>query len=67
MKSTLYSFGDLELVFVLVDQGGSYIAVNKETPDDMVSRIQSAFDSLVADGVPDKIVEKYLDECKDQK
>ncbi|ACS79456.1 substrate-binding periplasmic protein [Maridesulfovibrio salexigens] len=60
MKSTSHKFSDLEMAFVLVDQGGYYIAVNKETPDDVVRRIQGAFDSLIAEGGRDKIIKTYL-------
>ncbi|MFW5498154.1 MULTISPECIES: substrate-binding periplasmic protein [unclassified Maridesulfovibrio] len=60
MKSTSHRFSDLEKAFVLVDQGGYYIAINKETPDDVVKRIQGAFDSLVAEGGRERVIKTYL-------
>ena len=64
MKSTSHKFCDLEKVFVLVDQGGYYMAINKETPDDVVERIQGAFDSLVAEGGREKIIKTYLGDLR---
>lgn len=60
MKNTPYSFSDLEVVFTLIDRGGYYIAINKETSDAIVDRIQKAFDSVIAEGGREEILKTYL-------
>ncbi|NDV23782.1 ABC transporter substrate-binding protein [Desulfovibrio sp. JC022] len=60
MKSTPHKLNDMEQVFTLINKGGYYIAVNKETSDELVARIQKAFDSLIAEGARDKIIKEYL-------
>lgn len=60
MKSTPHKMSELESVFTLIDRGGYYIAVNKDTPDETVDRIRGAFDSLIAEGVREKIIKKYF-------
>ena len=37
-----------------------YLALNKEVPDEVVSNLQAALDQLRAEGIVDKIREKYL-------
>jgi len=61
MKNTPYKFSDLQSAFVLIDEGGYYVAINNKTSDTIVNRIQTAFDQLVHDGLRQKIVQKYLE------
>jgi polar amino acid transport system substrate-binding protein len=37
-----------------------YVAINKQTPDDVVNRIQQAYDHLVEQGVREQIMKSYL-------
>lgn len=60
MKDSPYNFGDLEKAFVLIDQGGYYLALNVNTPDNIITLLQSKLDDLVADGMREKITRKYL-------
>jgi len=46
--------------FTLIDRGGYYIVGKKDTPNETVDRIRAAFDSLIAEGVRDKIIKKYF-------
>jgi len=61
LKNTPYKFSDLKNAFVLIDKGGYYIAINIDTPDDIVNRLQTAFNQLVHEGLRQKIVQKYLE------
>ena len=60
MKETPYQFSDLQQVFVLIDKGGYYIAINKRTSDDVVARLHKAFNALIEEGFRQQITEKYL-------
>lgn len=60
MQKTPYKFSELEMAFVLINQGGYYIAVNKNTSDKIVKKIQIALDSLIKEGMREKIIKKYL-------
>ena len=60
LKDSRYKFADLEKVFLLDDQGAYFIAANKETPDEMVQRLQTAFDDLIKQGLRERIRNKYL-------
>ena len=42
------------------NQAQLYLALNKEVPDEVVVRLQKALDQLRAEGVVDKISDKYL-------
>jgi len=61
LKNTPYKFSDLKNAFLLIDKGGYYIAINIDTPDDIVNRLQTAFDQLVHEGLRQKIIKKYLE------
>lgn len=60
VKRDGFDFSELEEVFVLIDQGGYYLAVNKTTADHIVKQLQAAFDGLIQSGLREKIIEKYL-------
>lgn len=60
LQQTPHKFNELEVAFVLIDQGGYYIAINKDTSDAIVARIQEAFDFLIKDGARERIVDSYL-------
>jgi polar amino acid transport system substrate-binding protein len=60
MKETPYKFTDLKKVFVLIDEGGYYMAINKRTPDEVVIKLNEAFTSLIEEGFRQKVSTKYL-------
>jgi len=60
MKETKYNFSDLKKEFILIDQGGYYIAINKSTSDKIVNKLQNTFKSLNRDDLINKITKKYL-------
>ncbi|NDV28178.1 ABC transporter substrate-binding protein [Desulfovibrio sp. JC010] len=60
LQQTPYEFSRLEVAYVLIDKGGYYIAINKDTPDEVVNKMQRAFDELIEEGVRKRIVDSYL-------
>lgn len=51
-------------VALFLENRDQYIALNKETPDEVVQRLQNALDSVRNDGTADKIKKKYIDTRK---
>ncbi|WP_196220693.1 transporter substrate-binding domain-containing protein [Roseibium hamelinense] len=49
---------DYETIFEL-DRGHLYLALHHETPDAIVSQLQSAFDDMVSDGTHGRILAQY--------
>ncbi len=60
MKSTPYSFADLEQVYTLIDQDDYFIALNRHVDDRIVQRLQTSLDALVEQGLRTAIQKKYL-------
>ena len=60
ISQTIHDYSELEVAYVLIEQGGLYLAVNKDTSDEIVDKIQKAFDSLLKEGVRDEIVNNYV-------
>ncbi len=54
------SFNQLERVIILDDSHAYYIAINKETPDEIVIQLQTALDAMKADGAYEDISQRYL-------
>lgn len=54
-----FSYSDVEQAWVLFENEG-YMAFSRSTPDEVVERVQAAFDQIKAAGVVDTILEKYL-------
>lgn len=53
------AIGDYEVVHEL-KRADLYLALHKETADDIVETLQSSFDSMIADGTHELIVSRYL-------
>ncbi|MCO6185463.1 ABC transporter substrate-binding protein [Rhizobium sp. L1K21] len=49
---------DIEIAFVLSQQINS-IACGKKVPDEVITKMQTALDSLIADGTQEQILKKY--------
>lgn len=60
MKLQGGSFHELEAVLLLEGKYRYYIAINKKTSPDLVSRLQNALDEMKSDSTYDRIFEKYL-------
>lgn len=60
MKDIPYKYEELQKAFVMIDEGGYYIAINNNTSDIIVKRLQTAFDSLIDEGLREQISMKYL-------
>ncbi len=55
------SLSDYEVIHVL-KRGDLYLALNKNTADDVVTTLQKSFDELVADGTHQRILSNYFDQ-----
>lgn len=60
MKKLGRSYNDLERLIQLDDRYDYYLALNPETPDEVVRRLQQALERLKADGSYDQIKSRYL-------
>ena len=54
---------DFEVIYIL-KRSDLYLALNKNTPDVIVKRLQQVFDSIVADGTHKDILAKYTGSSK---
>jgi len=61
IKENNFRQGDFKELFPLDNTKGSYFAFNIDTPDEVISLFQQAFDEIVEEGVYDLILNKYLD------
>ncbi len=55
-----YKFEDMERTNLKLSEGDYYIAANKETPDEIVQKIQTALDQLIKDGLRNELWRKHL-------
>ncbi len=60
LKNSPHSYDDLEKAFVLIDQGGYYLAVNIDTSDEVVDLLQNELEVLIKEGMRNRITQKYL-------
>ena len=54
----------VEPVLDLSVVGANYLALNPQVPDDVVSRLQQALDTLYANGTYQQLAERYLSSTK---
>jgi len=52
-------YSDIEIAFVLFENEG-YIGFSRQTPDELVGQVKTAFEQVKAAGTVDAVVEKYL-------
>jgi polar amino acid transport system substrate-binding protein len=61
LKKNGYSFSNVEKVYTLINQGGYYIAINKNTPKSIVDKIETAFVTLEKQGLREKILNRFYE------
>lgn len=61
MKSLGSKYSELEIAYFISDEGGYYMAANKETPDEILAKIQKYLKEVMTTGVRDRIIEKYVE------
>ena len=59
IKANGFNPADYEIVYKL-KEGELYYAFHKDTPDDLLKKIQYELDKLKKDGIYQKILDKYL-------
>ncbi|WP_415713303.1 substrate-binding periplasmic protein [Maridesulfovibrio sp.] len=60
MKLLGLKYSELEKVYMLSDEGGYYMVANKNTPDAIITMIQKSLDEIMATGLREEIINKYL-------
>ncbi|MCJ2163795.1 MULTISPECIES: transporter substrate-binding domain-containing protein [unclassified Pseudodesulfovibrio] len=60
MKSLGSKYSELEVAYLLSDEGGYYMVANKETPVEILVKIQESLEEVIATGLRDRVIEKYL-------
>jgi len=56
----ILNYQELEKAWLLFDQGGYYMAFNRETPDELVERVRQAFVQLEREGRIQQLIERYF-------
>jgi polar amino acid transport system substrate-binding protein len=60
MKELKYEHSQIEIAFFLADEGGYYMIANKQTSDKILKKIQESLEAVMATGVRDQIIQKYI-------
>lgn len=60
MKGLGYDYSMIEIAFFLADEGGYYMIANKDTSDKILKTIQKSLEKVLATGVRDQLIEKYV-------
>jgi len=53
-------YSKLEVAYLLSEEGGYYMVANKETPDQILVKIQESLEEVMASGLRDRVIEKYV-------
>ncbi|WP_432735967.1 substrate-binding periplasmic protein [Maridesulfovibrio sp. FT414] len=59
-KNLKYKFSELEIAYFLSEEGGYYMIANKDTSDKILERIQKSLEDIMATGLRDRIIQKYI-------
>ncbi|WP_291327912.1 ABC transporter substrate-binding protein [Desulfovibrio sp. UCD-KL4C] len=60
MTNLGYKYSELEIAYLLSEEGGYYMIANKNTPKKILIKIQESLDSILATGARDRIIKKYV-------
>ncbi|SME90139.1 substrate-binding periplasmic protein [Desulfovibrio gilichinskyi] len=55
-----YKYSELEIAYLLSEEGGYYMIANKDTPDKIIVKIQESLEEVLATGARDRIIKKYV-------
>lgn len=61
MKMLGSKYSELEVAYFLSDEGGYYMVANKETPDEILVKIQKSLEEVLGTGARERAVEKYVE------
>ncbi|BCS88237.1 substrate-binding periplasmic protein [Pseudodesulfovibrio sediminis] len=61
IKSLGHKYSELEIVYLLSEEGGYYMVANKDTSDEIIVKIQKALELILATGTKDRILQKYME------
>lgn len=61
VKNSEFKNVELEMVHLLTEEGGYYMAANKDTPAEIIAKIQDSLEQLMETGARDRIIKKYVE------
>lgn len=61
VKNSANDFSELEIAYFLSEEGGYYMAANKDTPHEIIEEIQTSLDTVLATGLKERLIKKYMD------
>ncbi|WP_027722465.1 substrate-binding periplasmic protein [Maridesulfovibrio zosterae] len=60
MNSQGYKYSELEIAYLLSEEGGYYMIANKNTSAKLLAKIQKSLEEVLATGARDRIINKYI-------
>ncbi|WP_320175124.1 transporter substrate-binding domain-containing protein [Maridesulfovibrio sp.] len=60
MNTLGYKYSELEIAYLLSEEGGYYMVANKKTPASLLKKIQKSLEEVLATGLRDQIIKKYV-------
>ncbi len=60
MKRAGAKFSELEVTYFISDEGGYYMVANKETPADIIVKVQQSLEGVMATGLRERAIERYV-------
>lgn len=60
MKNLGYKYSELEIVYLLSEEGGYYMVANKDTSDEIITKIQKSLEEIMDTGFKDRVINKYI-------
>ncbi|WBF69103.1 transporter substrate-binding domain-containing protein [Desulfovibrio subterraneus] len=64
INSMEYDYSRIEVAYLLDEEGGYYLAANKNTPHDTLEKLQKSLNKVLATGFKDEIIKKYVKQLK---
>ena len=61
MNTLGYKFSELEIAYLLSEEGGYYMVANKKAPANLIEKIQKSLEEVLATGLRDQIIKKYVE------
>ncbi|MFW5499153.1 MULTISPECIES: substrate-binding periplasmic protein [unclassified Maridesulfovibrio] len=60
MNTLGYNYSELEIAYLLTEEGGYYMVANKKAPANLLEKIQKSLEEVLATGLRDQIIKKYV-------
>jgi len=60
MKRLGSNYSQLEVAYFISDEGGYYMVANKETPVEILVKIQESLEEVIGTGLRERVIERYV-------